>query len=55
MDKLGLFLVFLAIAVWNPKGLLARNSEFEHLVRNLLGLHLDSDWTKLGLGMQLWQ
>ena len=54
-DKLGLFLAFLAIAVQNPKGLLARNSESEHLVRNLLGPHSDSNRTKLGLGMQLWQ
>ena len=54
-DKLGIFLAFLAIAVQNPNRFLMRNSKSEHPVKTPLRLHLDSDRTKFGLGMQHWQ
>jgi hypothetical protein len=39
----------------SPQGLHTRKPVSEHIIRNLLGLHLDSAQTSLGLGMLYWQ
>ena len=49
------FLVFLVNCSDYSERNPSRNSESERIVRNLLGLHSDSDQTKFGLGMQIWQ